>query len=137
MIDIKINNENLLTLLEDLIRIKSVNQSLSDEGDGEIKIARYIGEYLKKLGLDIHYQEVEKNRCNVIGILKGAGGGQSIMLNGHTDTVSVERMEIDPFKPQNKDGRIYGRGALDMKGGLAAQIMAVQQIRKRWSCQNH
>lgn len=128
MIDIKINNENLLTLLEDLIRIKSVNQSLSDEGDGEIKIARYIGEYLKKLGLDIHYQEVEKNRCNVIGILKGAGGGQSIMLNGHTDTVGVERMEIDPFKPQNKDGRIYGRGALDMKSGLAAQIMAVQSI---------
>jgi acetylornithine deacetylase len=126
--DIKINNKNLLAFLKDLIRINSVNPSLSDEGDGEFRIARYVGEYLKELGLDVHYQEIEKNRINVIGILKGTGDGQSIMLNGHTDTVSVERMEIDPFEPENKDGRIYGRGSLDMKAGLAAQIMAVQSI---------
>ncbi len=128
MIDTKINNKKLLTLIEDLIRIESVNPSLSDKGGGESEIAQYIGEYLKKMGLDVHYQEVEKNRINVIGILKGTGGGQSIMLNGHTDTVSVERMGIDPFDPENKDGRIYGRGSFDMKSGMAAQIMAVQSI---------
>jgi acetylornithine deacetylase len=128
MVEIEINNEALLTLLQELIQINSVNLSLSQKGTGEGEIAQYIGGYLKKIGLDIRYQEVGKDRLNVIGILKGTGGGQSLMLNGHTDTVSVERMEINPFEPENKDGRIYGRGALDMKSGLAAQIMAVQSI---------
>lgn len=128
MKEISIHTDKLRILLEELIRIDSVNPSLSDKGTGELNIARYLGEYLKTLGLDVSYQELEENRVNVIGILKGTGGGRSLMLNGHTDTVSIERMEIEPFKPENKDGRIYGRGAFDMKSGIAAQIMAVQSL---------
>ena len=74
MTEIKIDNENLLTLLKELIRINSANPSLSDEGNGEFQSAQYIGEYSKKLDLGIHYQKIEKGRTNVIGILKGKGG---------------------------------------------------------------
>lgn len=128
MTDFKIKSDALSAFLSDLIKINSVNPSLSSKGKGEAEIARYIGEYLRSLGLEVIYQDIKKNRMNVIGILKGTGGGKSIMLNGHTDTVSAERMEIEPFNPVIDGGKIFGRGALDMKSGLTAQIMAVQSI---------
>jgi len=128
MTEIQINRESLLTLLQKLIQIDSVNPSLSNKGTGEAIIARYIGAYLNKLGLAVRFQEIEKNRVNVIGVLKGTGGGPSLMLNGHTDTVSADKMETDPFAAEKKGGKIYGRGALDMKAGVAALIMAAQTI---------
>jgi len=128
MVEIQIKREALLSLLQDLIQIDSVNPSLSSKGTGEAVIARYIRDYLNNLGLEVRFQEIEKNRVNVVGILKGSGGGPSLMLNGHTDTVSADNMEIDPFAAEEKDGKIYGRGALDMKSGVAALIMAVQSI---------
>ena len=128
MIEIQIKREALLNLLRDLIQIESVNPSLAGKGSGEAAIARYIGNYLSSLGLAVRFQEIEKNRVNVVGILKGSGGGPSLMLNGHTDTVNADAMEIDPFAAEEKRGKIYGRGALDMKAGIAALIMAVQSI---------
>jgi acetylornithine deacetylase len=128
MAEIQINREGLLTLLQKLVQIDSVNPSLSSKGPGEALIARYIGAYLNKLGLEVCFQKIEKNRVNVIGVLNGSGGGPSLMLNGHTDTVSADNMEIDPFTAKKKDGKIYGRGALDMKAGVAALIVAVQSI---------
>ena len=128
MPETRVNREALLHLLQELVQINSVNPSLSDRGAGEADIARHIGGYLSKLGLAVHFQELQKNRVNVIVVLKGTGGGQSLMLNGHTDTVSAENMTTDPFRPRIKDGKLYGRGALDMKAGVAAQIMAVQTL---------
>jgi acetylornithine deacetylase len=128
MTEIQINRENLLTLLHKLIQIDSVNPSLSSKGTGEAIIARYIGAYLNKLGLAVRFQEIEKNRINVIGVLKGTGGGPALMLNGHTDTVSADNMETNPFAAEEKGGKIYGRGAFDMKAGVAALIMAAQTI---------
>jgi acetylornithine deacetylase len=128
MTEIQIKREALLGLLQDLIQIESVNPSLASKGSGEAIIARYIGDYLSNLGLEVHFQEIEKNRANVVGILKGSGAGPSLMLNGHTDTVSADNMEIDPFAAEEKDGKIYGRGALDMKAGVAALIIAVRSI---------
>jgi len=128
MTEIQIKREALLSLLQDLIQIESVNPSLASKGSGEAAIARYIGDYLSNLGLEVHFQEIEKNRVNVVGILKGSGGGPSLMLNGHTDTVSADSMEMDPFAAEENDGKIYGRGALDMKAGVAALITAVQSI---------
>ena len=128
MAEIQIKREALLTLLKNLIQIESVNPSLAGKGSGEVAIARYIGDYLSSLGLAVRFQELEKNRVNVIGILRGSGGGPSLMLNGHTDTVSADTMEIDPFAAEEKGGKIYGRGALDMKAGVAALITAVESI---------
>ncbi|MFX1255106.1 MAG: ArgE/DapE family deacylase [Promethearchaeota archaeon] len=118
----------LLQLLQDLIRIDSVNPVLTNIGTGELEIAQYIGNYLEKMGLEVTYQDINSKRANVVGILKGEGGGKTIMLNGHTDTVGIEGMNIDPFNPKFENGKVYGRGALDMKSGLAATIMAVQAI---------
>ena len=128
MAEIQINRQALFSLLKDLIQIESVNPSLADKAAGEKAIARYIGDHLKNLGLAVRFQEIEENRVNVVGILKGSGGGPTLMLNGHTDTVSTESMEIDPFAADEKGGRIYGRGALDMKAGVAALITAVRSI---------
>ena len=124
----RINRTALISLMQALIRINSVNPLLSSEGVGEADICRYIGDYLKKLGLTVRYQEIQKNRVNVIGILKGTGRGPTLMLNGHTDTVSVENMTVDPFDARIKEGKLYGRGALDMKAGVAAQISAIQTL---------
>ncbi len=77
----------LLSLLQDLIRISSVNPSLVPGGNGETEIARFIGQLLVDMGLEVRYQELGQKRTNVIGILRGTGGGKSLMLNGHIDTV--------------------------------------------------
>lgn len=126
--DIIINEKELLEVLQDLIRIESVNPTLVKGGSGESRIAAYIGEYLNEMGLEVKYQEMGENRTNVIGILRGSGGGRTIMLNGHTDTVSAQGMEIEPFDPVYREGKVYGRGSIDMKGGLAAMILAVKAI---------
>ena len=85
------------------------------------------------LGICLGYQLLfeksdEGGGISALGILKGSGGGPSLMLNGHTDTVSADHMEIDPFAAEEKKGKIYGRGALDMKSGVAASIIAVESI---------
>ncbi len=126
--NIHVDRDELLQFLQKLISINSVNPSLGTEGKGELEIAHYIGDVLRGMGLEVRFQELGTNRVNVIGVLKGTGGGRSLMLNGHMDTVTARSMHIEPFVPSFRDGDVYGRGALDMKGGIAAQVMAVQAI---------
>ena len=123
-----VNENELLRLLQDFIRIESVNPNLVTGGAGELEIASYIEERLKEIGLEVQTQEVEENRTNVIGLLKGTGEGKSIMLNGHIDTVSIDGMNIEPLNPKVEHGKVYGRGALDMKSSLAAMIMAAKSV---------
>jgi acetylornithine deacetylase len=123
-----IDRPALLQLLQDLIRIDSVNPSLVPGGSGEAEIAAYIGSFLNELGLEVSYQELQPGRTNVIGILRGQGGGKSIMLNGHMDTVSKAGMDIPPLEPCFEQGRVYGRGSIDMKSGLAAIFGAVKAL---------
>lgn len=123
-----IDGKELLEILQQMIRIESVNPTLVGEGSGESEIARYIGRCLSYAGIEVKFQEIGPGRTNVIGICKGTGGGRSVMLNGHTDTVGIGGMDIEPLNPVYHDGRVYGRGSLDMKSGLAAMIMAVKSI---------
>jgi acetylornithine deacetylase len=88
-----------------------------------------VAAHLRRLGLDVEMQEAAPGRANVIGVLEGRGTGRSLMLCGHLDTVGVEGMEA-PFDPVERDGRLYGRGAQDMKGGLAAMIDAARLVAK-------
>lgn len=125
---LKIDEGELLKVLQDLIRINSVNPNISQDAKGESEITHFIGAYLEDLGLKVEYQKVSENRENVIGILKGIHDKKKLMLNGHMDTVGIKGMEIDPFNPIYKEGRIYGRGASDMKGGIAAQILTVRTL---------
>lgn len=128
MRNVFIDEKELLRIVQDLIRIESVNPELSGTGSGEHLIAEHIGRYLTQMGLEVHYQEVKPKRVNVIGVLKGRDEGKSLMLNGHADTVGITRMDIEPLNPVFKDGKVYGRGSFDMKGGLGAMIIAVKSI---------
>ena len=125
---IAIDENYALLFLQELIRIESVNPSLSSQGTGEYRIATYVGELMEYFGMEVSYQNIGGNRVNVIGELKGSGHGKSLILNGHLDTVGVEHMEIPPHEPEFKDGKIFGRGAIDMKSGIAAQVLAVKAI---------
>ena len=119
-----------LVLLRDLVSIDSVNPSLVPGGAGEGRIAAHIAEHLRGLGCAVHLQEAAPGRPNVIGVLDGGAGGRSLMLCGHIDTVGVEGMH-EPFNAVVRDGRLYGRGSQDMKGGVAAMIDAVRVVRER------
>ena len=116
-----------LTLLRDLVAIDSVNPSLVPGARGEADVARRIAEELMSIGLSVDVTEVAPGRPNVVGILQGRASGRSLMLCGHIDTVGVAGMER-PFDPVERNGRLYGRGAQDMKGGVAAMIGAARVI---------
>jgi len=123
-----IDKSYLTKLTQELVQIDSTNPSLSADGKGEAEIGLYVADRLRELGLEAIVSEVGIGRPNTIGVLKGSGGGKSLLLNAHLDTVGVEGMRIDPFGGELKDGRVYGRGAQDMKGSLAAMIAAAKAI---------
>jgi acetylornithine deacetylase len=110
-----------------LVRINSVNPSLAPGAPGESEIARCVAQVFGALGLEVATHEPAPGRVSTVGILRGTGGGRTLMLNAHYDTVGVEGM-ADPFSGAVRDGRLYGRGAYDMKGSLAACIGAVKAL---------
>ena len=126
---IRIPKNSTTEILKKLVKINSVNPDIGD-GPGETKIAEEIARMLDSDGLEVQTQKLSGDRVNVIGILRGEGGGRSLMLSGHMDTVGVEGMEIPPFDPVVKDGNLHGRGSCDMKGGLAGIISAAKAIAK-------
>ena len=116
-----------IKLLRDLIAIDSVNPSLVPGAAGAARVAEAIASHLRRIGLDVEVQEVVPGRPNVIAVLEGRRPGRSLMFCGHMDTVGVQGMTA-PFDPVERDGRIYGRGAQDMKGGVAAMIDAARLV---------
>ena len=119
-----------VSLLGDLVAIDSVNPSLVPGAAGERDIAAAVAAHMRMLGLEVHVEEVAPGRPNVVGVLDGRTAGRSLMFCGHSDTVGVEGMP-SPFEPTVKDGRLYGRGSQDMKGGVAAMIDAARVVAER------
>ena len=111
-----------------LVQINSINPLLSPEGKGEGEISAYVADSLNALCLDVKRSEIAPGRFNVVGTLKGSGGGRSLLLNAHMDTVGVDGMTINPFGGELKDGRIYGRGSQDMKASLAAMMATAKAL---------
>ena len=116
-----------ILLLRDLVAIDSINPSLVPGARGEADVGRRLAAELGALGLAVEITEVAPGRPNVVGVLEGRRPGRSLMLCGHTDTVGVTGMSR-PFDPDTRDGRLYGRGAQDMKGGVAAMVGAVRRL---------
>ena len=116
-----------LPLLRQLVAIDSVNPGLGGVGEGEI--AAFVADWARDAGLDVAVEEVEAGRPNVIATARGTGGGRTLLLNGHLDTVGFGSM-ADPLVPRVEDGRMYGRGAYDMKGGVAACLVAASEAAK-------
>ncbi|MGE0443444.1 MAG: ArgE/DapE family deacylase [Gemmatimonadales bacterium] len=121
------SREWCLETLTGLVRTDSVNPKLIPGAAGEVAISQYTARRLEEAGLEVMFHEPEAGRVSVTGRLRGTGGGRSLMLNGHYDTVGVEGM-ADPFSAAVKDGRLYGRGSFDMKGGVAACMAAAKAI---------
>lgn len=119
-----IDRERLTRLLADLVRHNSINPDLVPGAPGEGAIAAFLCDYCREAELEADLQEVATGRFNAIARLRGRGQAPPLLLNGHIDTVDVEGMTIDPFDPMIRDGRLHGRGAYDMKGGVAAMVEA-------------
>jgi acetylornithine deacetylase len=119
--------EYIERLLTELVRIDSVNPDLVPGAAGERRIAAFIAEEMLALGCDVRFAG-PADRPSVIATLSGTGRGRRLMLNGHTDTVGVAGM-ADPFSARIADGKLYGRGACDMKASLAAAMAAIRDLR--------
>jgi acetylornithine deacetylase len=116
----------VVALLTDLVAIDSVNPSLVQGGAGERQIADFVAAWMRRAGFDVRVDEIAPGRSNVIAVAEGVAPGPTRLLCGHTDTVGVDGM-ASPFLPQVRDGRLYGRGAQDMKGGVAAMLAAAAE----------
>lgn len=117
------------SLLSELVAIDSMNPELVSGAAGEAELSRFVAGWCTRAGLEVQIQEVASGRTNVVAIARGSGGGRSLMLNAHMDTVGVEGMD-GPFAPRVAGNRLYGRGAYDMKGGLAAIMLAAARVKK-------
>ena len=109
-----------------LVAIESINPDIVPGGSGEGDVARFVAEWCERAGLETTLSEPAPGRPNVVAVARGRGGGRSLMLNAHMDTVGVAGM-TDPFEPRLDGGRLYGRGAYDMKGSLAACMLATAE----------
>jgi acetylornithine deacetylase len=118
---------DVLQLTRELVAIDSVNPSLVPGAAGELAVARRIADEMRASGLTVEVVEAAPGRPNVIGTLDGRAPGRSLMFCGHTDTVGVAGM-ARPFEPDVRNGRLYARGAQDMKGGVAAMLSAARTL---------
>ncbi len=110
-----------------LVAIDSVNPSLVPGGAGESEIAAFIVSWAREAGLAADVLEETPGRPSVVVRSRGSGGGRTLMLCGHVDTVTVEGMTHAPFAARVDGDRLYGRGAYDMKAGVAASLVACRE----------
>lgn len=119
--------------LDELVRLTQALIAIPSHKDvpsREKEVAEYIYDFCRRNGLEAELQKVDGDRCNVLVYLRGEGSGKSIMLNGHTDTVPPYNMTVDPFGAEIKEGNIYGRGAVDMKGAIACMLMSMLALKR-------
>jgi succinyl-diaminopimelate desuccinylase len=125
----EIKREALIELTQDLIRIPSVRSQ--KEGSNEKKIAYFLSHLIEEMGFDVVVEEVEPGSPNVIAVLQGEGDGPCLMFECHTDVVTegdAADWKYGPYEGRLVGNRIYGRGACDTKGNLAAAVKAIQAI---------
>jgi len=113
-----------VSLLARLVAIDSVNPDLVPGAAGEGDIARFCADWLGRHGFEVHWIEEVVGRPSVVGIARGNGGGRTLMFNGHIDTVGLQGYDGPPLEPRRAGGRLHGRGSFDMKGGVAAMMVA-------------
>lgn len=112
-----------VALARELVRIDSRNPSLVAGAPGERAVARALADVLQAWGAAVELRDAAPSRPNVIARI-GRAGGRTIMFNGHLDVVGVDGMTHEPFAGTEREGRLWGRGAADMKGGVAAMCAA-------------
>jgi succinyl-diaminopimelate desuccinylase len=126
-----IDREELVRLARELVRIPSVYRPEDPEGN-EASVARFVAYYLERSGFEVSIEEVTPGRPNVWAVWEGDRPGKTLLFEAHTDVVtegSAEDWDHPPFGAERDGGRIYGRGACDTKGNLAAAVVAVRGVR--------
>jgi acetylornithine deacetylase len=118
-------------LLKQLIEIPSVNPDVDSTGDGEAAIADFIYSWFNQRGFSVQRLEERPGRPSIVAVARGTGGGKTLMFNGHIDTVGVANYEGCGFLAKEADGRVYGRGSCEMKAGVAAMMIAADNIRRQ------
>ena len=123
--------DSVVGLAQALVRIPSVNPDGDPGTDGirEQACAEFVAGFLRSIGAEVALREVHPGRPNVVGRFAAGSGKPKLLLAPHTDTVSVAGMTIDPFGGEVQDGRLYGRGASDTKGSMAAMLWALHECR--------
>lgn len=141
---IRDGREDLIALLQAMIRTPSVNPALDPGSAGEGAMAGLVEEYYRKLGIPVQRIEAVPGRPNLIATWKGSGGSPKLLVNCHLDTVAADvtawvdpvggqtlrEWTTDPFGGELRDGRIYGRGAADHKSPIAAMLFALKALKE-------
>ncbi len=126
----RIDHGELIHLTQELVRIPSVYRPEEPSGN-ETRTARFLADYLERAGFEVQTEEVAPGRPNVWAVWEGDRPGRTLLFEGHTDVVTEGRAEdwdLAPFGAERVEGRLYGRGACDTKGNLAAAVVAVRAI---------
>ena len=127
----RIEREELVRLTQELVRLPSVYRPEVVNGN-ESDVARFVADYLEQAGFEAKTEEAAPGRPNVWTVWEGNSPGRTLLFEAHTDVVtegSAEEWEHSPFGAERAGGRIYGRGACDTKGNLAAAVLAVRAIK--------
>jgi acetylornithine deacetylase/succinyl-diaminopimelate desuccinylase-like protein len=129
---------HVVELCQALVRIPSVNPhgEPGTDGVGEQRIAEWLHDFLRACGAEVELRPVLPGRPNVVARWP-APGKPRLLFAPHTDTVSVAGMTIDPFSGELRDGRVWGRGASDTKGPMAAMLWALHESRARLAALSH
>jgi succinyl-diaminopimelate desuccinylase len=127
----RIDREQLVLLVQELVRIPSVYRPEEAEGN-EARVASFLTDYLEREGFEVNVEAVAPGRPNVWAVWEGERPGKTLLFEAHTDVVTegrAEDWEHPPFEAERVEDRIYGRGACDTKGNLAAAVVAVKAIK--------
>jgi acetylornithine deacetylase ArgE len=122
---------DVIEVLADLVAIPSVNpmgRDVSGPEYGEAGVADYVADFLQRHNIKVERQPVQPGRENLLAHVPGARHDLSVLLETHMDTVPADGMEIAPFEPVQKGGRLYGRGSCDAKASLAAMMVALVEV---------
>ena len=125
----KTDKKQVAQLLLDLVEIESINLNLEGGTDGEKRLAEYVQEWAQKRQYEVRRSYVDAERFNVLIQLPGRDRARTLLLEAHLDTVPIIGMSIHPFNNEVRDGKIWGRGACDDKGSLAAMMSALELLR--------
>jgi acetylornithine deacetylase/succinyl-diaminopimelate desuccinylase-like protein len=123
-----VSPQEAIDLLSDMVRIESVTPWLIPTGSGEGALARFLAQRLAGTGAEIEIVEVEPGRPNLLARLRGTGGGPTLCINAHTDTVGFAGWPDDALVPRLDGDTLYGLGVADDKSGVAAGILALESL---------